>query len=116
MDPNCNVSATTATAAPTPPPTSAPTLPPCCMQPAEPVAAPAESEASRIKPSPDGNFGDVDVFVSSKGHEKRPAPNPQTVEDLGEKPPSNINIEIHNVFSFANDPAANQTKIVLGTN
>lgn len=111
MDPNCNVTATTTTAAPPP----AATLPPCCMQPAEPVAAPPESEPSRIKPHSDGNLGDVDVFVSTKGHEKRPALDPQTVEDLGEKPPSNINIQIHNVFSFANDPAANQTKIVFGT-
>lgn len=53
------------------------------------------------------NPNDVEVFESTLKPTKAPQ---SAVEDLGEKQPPNINIEIHNIFSFGAENANNLSK------
>lgn len=56
---------------------------------------------------PQKNPNEVEVF----GAAPSPTQSPQSsVEDLGEKQPPNINIEIHNIFSFGTENANNLPK------
>lgn len=50
---------------------------------------------------------EVEVFGSTPSPTKSPQ---NAVEDLGEKQPPNINIEIHNIFSFGTENANNVAK------
>lgn len=56
---------------------------------------------------PQRNTNDVEVFGSTLKPTKAPQ---SSVEDLGEKQPPNINIEIHNIFSFGAENANNLSK------
>lgn len=58
---------------------------------------------------PQKNRHDVEVFGSTATPTKSPQ---SSVEDLGEKPPPNINIEINNIFTFGAENANNLAKNV----
>lgn len=53
---------------------------------------------------PQKNPNEVEVFVTTASSTKLPH---NSVEDLGEKQPPNINIEIHNIFTFGAENAKN---------
>lgn len=62
-----------------------------------------QSNKNSVKASaqPQKNPIDIEVFSAGGGAETITKPPTQnTVENLDEKPPQNINIEIHNVFTF----------------
>lgn len=87
---------------------------------AKPAAAQSWDTPARIQSSnavspvntgvqPQKTPSEVEVFVSTPAPALTKAPQ-NSVEDLGEKPAPNINIEIHNIFSFGAENASNLAK------